>query len=230
MVVSIGRRVDLVHVVDQGMGDREHGARTLRGLDELLDGHARLGDVGGAVGAEPVDEEPVPGVVVLLADDLGMQVDHRAREVRASDRVHVARHLGQVREGQVLEALRPGGASTSSWLRTSRSWRSDASCLLERVFGIQRQEVGEHVDVARRRAPSRSSGTHCRAARPRHRSRASIPRRLPPRPSPRDSSVVSWSVREIARSAQIACLFGQLRRRVRTVGERRVGMEIEHPK
>jgi len=213
------RRIDLVDVVDQGVRDRKDGAGAIGGLDELLDRHARLGDVGRAVGAEPVDEHPVPGLVVLFADQFRVQVDHGPREMRATDGVDVPGHFGQIGQREVLKALLleqcHQGVIAAVAVVAQRG-----QFLLEWVFGVQRQEVGEHVDVARLGDAVAHPRELCVAQGdldPGHQFQSE--------PRARRGHLVVTQRRVVVgqgdrRYTQIVCLFGQLGRRVRSVGER----------
>ena len=217
--------VDFIDVVDQGVGNREDGARTLGGFDELLDRHARLGDVRRAVGAEPVGEHPIPRVCVLFADELGVQIDHGAREMGPTDGVHVSGHFGQVREREVFKTLfleqRHQRVISTVAVVAKRS-----QLLLQRMLGLQWQEVGQHVDVARfgdAVAHSRELRIAQRDLDPGHHFQAELLARRGHFFVTQRRVVVGQGDR---RYTQIVRLFGQLRGSVRSVGERGVGVKI----
>ena len=89
----------------------------------------------------------VPAFVGALADDLGVQLEHRSGEVRPADRVHVARYRGEIVEGQLgetptlenLDQLEIPHVAIVAEL---------CQLLLNRMGWLQRQEVREDVDIA----------------------------------------------------------------------------------
>ena len=177
------------------------------------------------LGTEPFNEDAIPGVVVLLTEQFGVEVDHGPGEVRTADGIHVAGHFGQVGEGEVLKSLlleqRHQLVVSTVAVVAQRS-----QLLLEGVFGVQGQEVGQHVDVARFGDAVAHPGELGVAQRDLH-----AGHRFESEPRARRRHFVVTQRRVVVgqrdrRYTQIVCLFGQLRGRVRSVGERGVSVKI----
>ncbi len=130
------------------MRNGENGARSLRGGDEVLEGEGGLGDVGATSRSQPVDEDSRPGLGRALADDLGVQLEHRRGEVGPTDALGIGGARAHVLEGQSLEAqfaqsLHQAGVSLGAFVAQARQE------LLDRVLLVEGQEVRQDVHATR---------------------------------------------------------------------------------
>ena len=222
---------EVVEVVHERVGDERNRARAAGRVDELLDRASR------SWGCRPPRCCPASRRRSgsgcgprAFAHDLGVQLEHRAREVRAPDRVGVAGHRRQVVHGQLLEAL---GLEQRHQLRgcarhgRGAGWRAGAGGGGRRPGARSRRVRARCAGPARRHAVIGNSLSRRDTSTP---GTCSTPWRAQAaghRVVAGGGVVVGQGDR--AQPAPVR-LGRQLLGRLRPVGERRVRVQIDHPR